>query len=95
MIKIEDVIVPTKGTAKYFNITALNFPMNPSSVTFYWQILSEVEQIEDELVTNKPGSSLIDGNIVMTQEEYSAWGDDDTYVINWALAKLGFVALPV
>jgi hypothetical protein len=95
MIKIEDVIVPTKGTAKYFNITALNFPMNPSSVTFYWQILSEVEQIEDELVTNKPGSSLIDGNLAMTQEEYSAWGDDDTYVINWALAKLGFVALPV
>ncbi len=95
MIKIEDVIVPTKGTAKYFNITALNFPMNPSSVTFYWQILSEVEHIEDELVTNKPGSSLIDGNLAMTQEEYSAWGDDDTYVINWALAKLGFVALPV
>jgi len=95
MIKIEDVIVPTKGTAKYFNITALNFPMNPSSVTFYWQILSEVEQIEAELVVNKPGSSLIDGNLAMTQEEYSAWGDDDTYVINWALAKLGFVALPV
>jgi hypothetical protein len=31
----------------------------------------------------------------MTQAEYAAWGDDDTYVINWALAKLGFVALPV
>ena len=95
MIKIEDVVVPTKGTAKYFNIVALNFPMNPSSVTFYWQILSEVEEIQDELVTTKPGSSLIDGNITMNQAEYAAWGDDDTYVINWALSQLGFVALPV
>jgi hypothetical protein len=95
MIKIEDVVIPTKGTAKYFNIIALNFPMNPSSVTFYWQILSEVEETVEEVVTLKSGNSLMDGNLVMTQEEYTAWGDDDTYVINWALAKLGFVALPV
>jgi hypothetical protein len=95
MIKIEDVVIPTKGTAKYFNIIALNFPMNPSSVTFYWQILSEVEETVEEVVTLKSGNSLMDGNLVMTQEEYAAWGDDDTYVINWALAKLGFVALPV
>ena len=95
MIKIEDVVVPTKGSAKYFNIVALNFPMNPSSVTFYWQILSEVEETINEVVTTKPGSSLIDGNITMNQEEYAAWGDDDTYVINWALSQLGFVALPI
>jgi len=95
MIKIEDVVIPTKGTAKYFNIIALNFPMNPSSVTFYWQILSEVEETVEEVVTLKSGNSLMDGNLVMTQEEYTAWGDDDAYVINWALAKLGFVALPV
>jgi hypothetical protein len=95
MIKIEDVVIPTKGTAKYFNIIALNFPMNPSSVTFYWQILSEVEETVEEVVTLKSGNSLMDGNLVMTQAEYAAWGDDDTYVINWALSELGFVALPV
>ncbi len=63
MIKIQDVIVPTKGTAKYFNIIALNFPMNPTSVTFYWQIFSETQNEEQEPI---PGSSLMDGNIVMT-----------------------------
>lgn len=93
MTKIEDIIVPTKGTAKYFNVIALNFPMNPSSVTFYWQILSEVEQIEDELVTSKPGNSLMDGNLTMTKEEYDAWASDDTYVINWACNKLNFTIL--
>jgi hypothetical protein len=29
----------------------------------------------------------------MTSEEYAAWGNDDSYVLNWALAKLGFVEL--
>ena len=93
MIKILDVIVPTKGTAKYFNIIALNFPMNPTSVTFYWQIFSEVEETEDELVVNKPGSSLMDGNLVMNAQQYALWSTDDSYVTNWALAELGFTKL--
>jgi hypothetical protein len=93
MIKIQDVIVPTKGTAKYFNIIALNFPMNPTSVTFYWQIFSEVEETEDELVVSKPGSSLMDGNLVMNAEQYALWSTDDSYVTNWALAELGFTKL--
>ena len=93
MIKILDVIVPTKGTAKYFNIIALNFPMNPTSVTFYWQIFSEVEETEDELVVSKPGSSLMDGNLVMNAEQYALWSTDDSYVTNWALAELGFTKL--
>ena len=93
MIKILDVIVPTKGTAKYFNIIALNFPMNPTSVTFYWQIFSEVEETEDELVVSKPGSSLMDGNLVMNAEQYALWSTDDSYVTDWALAELGFTKL--
>ena len=93
MIKIQDIIVPTKGTAKYFNIIALNFPMNPTSVTFYWQIFSEVEETEDELVVSKPGSSLMDGNLVMNAQQYALWSTDDSYVTNWALAELGFTKL--
>jgi hypothetical protein len=93
MIKIQDIIVPTKGTAKYFNIIALNFPMNPTSVTFYWQIFSEVEETEDELVVNKPGSSLMDGNLVMNAQQYALWSTDDSYVTDWALAELGFIKL--
>jgi hypothetical protein len=88
MIKIQDVVVPTKGTAKYFNIIALNFPMNPPSVTFYWQIFSEVEDEEEQV---KAGSSLMDGNLTMNEEEYNLWAADDSYVVNWALAQLNFV----
>lgn len=90
MIKIQDVVVPTKGTAKYFNLLALNFPPNPTSVTFYWSIHEEVENAaaEGETPTVTSGKALLEGNITMNQETYDSWGSDDTYVIDWALTEL-------
>ena len=96
MIKIQDVVVPTKGTAKYFNIIALNFPMNPTSVSFYWQIFSEVSEPadqSDEQPTLKAGVSLMDGNLTMNETTYNSWANDDTYVIDWALAQLNFTKI--
>jgi len=90
MIKIQDIIVPTKGTAKYFNIIALNFPMNPTSVTFYWQICPEVEDADGNKIA---GNSLMDGNLTMTKEEYDAWGLDDSYVTTWACNQLNFIII--
>ena len=92
MIKIEDVVVPSKGTAKYFNIMCLQLPINKASEatpTFYWNILSE--NLEGEVST--PGATLLDGNLSMTAEEYSFWTTDDGYVIDWALGKLGFIEI--
>ncbi len=90
MIKIEDIVVPTKGTAKYFNIIALNFPMNPTSVSFYWQILSEVENEEGD---KTPGAALMDGNLTMDQAIYDNWGSDDSYVTTWACNELNFTII--
>ena len=90
MIKIEDIVVPTKGTAKYFNIIALNFPMNPTSVSFYWQICSEVENEEG---VKTPGTPLMDGNLTMDQETYANWGSDDSYVTTWACNQLNFIII--
>jgi len=87
MIKIQDVIVPTKGTAKYFNLLALNFPPNPTSVTFYWSIYEESEVNANEL---GPTKLVLEGDLIMDQETYANWGTDDEYVIDWALNQLGF-----
>jgi hypothetical protein len=39
MINIQDVTVPTKGVGKYFQITALNFVVSPTSgIQTYWQV---------------------------------------------------------
>ena len=89
MIEIQPEVVPTKGTGKYFNLLALNFPMNPSSVTFYWQLFTEV--VEDGV--SSPGACILDGNLTMDQQVYSQWGEDDNYCYNWALNELGFTRI--
>lgn len=93
MIKIQDEVVPTKGTGKYFQIQALNFPMNPTSVSFYWQLFNE-ETIQngEETVTGR-GVSILDGNLSMDETTYASWASDDNYVIDWALNELGFTKL--
>ena len=93
MIKIQDEVVPTKGIGKYFQIQALNFPMNPTSVSFYWQLFNE-ETIQngEETVTGR-GVSILDGNLSMDETTYASWASDDNYVIDWALNELGFTKL--
>lgn len=89
MIKIQPENVPTKGEGSYFNLLALNFPMNPTSVTFYWQLYTE-QIVEEQSV---PGVSILDGNLTMDQETYSNWGSNDDYCYDWACDLLGFTKI--
>jgi len=92
--KIQTVTVPARGEGKYFTINALTFPMNATSITFYWQILTETfETVEgSETPVSKPGSSILDGNLIMKEDVIANWGNDDSVVIDWALAELGLTA---
>jgi hypothetical protein len=89
MIKIQPESVPTKGEGVYFNLLALNFPMNPTSVSFYWQLFTE-QVVEEQSV---PGVSILDGNLTMDQETYSNWGSNDDYCYDWACDLLGFTII--
>jgi len=91
MIKIQDINVPTKGTGKYFQITALNFVVGSTTtgIQTYWQIFAETT---DEEGNASSGSMLMDGNLPMDETTYASWGTDDSYVVNWALAELGLTA---
>ena len=96
MTKIQDVVIPSKGTAKYFSIKCLNLDIKKSSEatpTFYWAIQTEVTNTVNEAETLALGQTILEGNLSMTAEEYTLWGTDDAYVIDWALAKLGFVEI--
>jgi hypothetical protein len=92
--KIQTVTVPARGEGKYFTINALTFPMNATSISFYWQILTETfETVEgSETPVSKPGSSILDGNLIMKEDVIATWGNDDSVVIDWALSELGLTA---
>lgn len=96
MIKIENVVVPSKGTGKYFALKCLNLDLNKSSESapsFYWEVKTATPYAIDEVQTEIPGETILNGNLTMSKEEYALWGEDDSYPIDWALAKLEFVEL--
>ena len=82
MTTIKPISVPTKGIGILFQIVALNFPMNPESVTFYWQVFEANE--------GNFGSQVLEGNLTMDKETYSRWNNDDNFVIEWACNLLNF-----
>ena len=94
MIKIENVVVPSKGTGKYFTIDCLQIKLNRQSKfapTLYWEVKKATPYAIDEVQVEIPGDTILSGNLHMTEEEYAQWTLDDGYVIDWALDKLGFV----
>lgn len=92
MIEINDVTVPTKGTGKYFRISALDFMVSPTNgINTYWQVFSQ-HTFEGELV---PNVCILDGNLQMPQSVYDTWGTDDNVIIDWALTELGFTKVGV
>ena len=96
MTKIEPIEVPTQGIGKYFTLKCLQIDLKKSSEaapTFYWELKTAVPYAVDEVQTEIPGTTILAGNLYMTVEEYAVWGADDSYAINWALNKLGFVEL--
>jgi len=92
MIKIEEITIPAKGTGKYFGLECLPFGINrenKSSPVFKWNIKNSIiREIEGEQI-EFPGIVILEGTLSMTEEEYSQWTVEDSYVINWALEKLG------
>jgi hypothetical protein len=82
MIQIKPVEIPDKGIGTFFEIIALNFPMNPQQVSFYWELYTNLEK----------ENCVMNGNLYMSQTVYEGWTNDDNYVINWALSELNFEA---
>ena len=95
MIKIQDVVVPTKGTGKYLSTRALTFDLTPTNgISLYWAIHTEKVSTDEEGVeTKEPGGMILEGNLNMPQSAYEEWGLDDQYVIDWVANELKLTLL--
>jgi hypothetical protein len=96
MNKIEDLVVPTKGTGKYLEVRALTFNLTPTSgITLYWAVYTETSSLDENgLEVQTPGSIVLEGNLHMPQEQYELWGTNDTFVIEWAATQLYLTLIP-
>lgn len=81
MAKIQPVVFPIIGTATDLNLRVLPFGMDDITATFYYSVETE---------ENK---KCAEGNLTMTPEEFSGWGADNNYCLQWAANKLGLTLI--
>jgi hypothetical protein len=95
MNKIQDIVVPTKGTGKYLEVRALTFNLTPTNgISLYWAIYTEQTNTDEEGVETKtPGSIILEGNLSFPQDQYELWGTDDSFVTDWALTELNLTKI--
>ena len=81
-VAIQPVVFPlNEGTATRMTVLVLNFPTDAVTATTYYQLLTE------------EGAQLRQGNYTLTEEEFAAWGTDNTYVNQCVADAIGVVLI--
>ena len=81
-VAIQPVVFPlNEGTATRMTVLVLNFSTDAVTATTYYQLLTE------------EGAQLRQGNYTMTEEEFAAWGTDNTYVNQCVADAIGVVLI--
>jgi hypothetical protein len=68
MTRIEPIIFPITGTATKLSVLVLNFLTDAVTATTYYQLLTD------------DGVQCLQGNYQLTEEEFAAWGQDNSYI---------------
>jgi hypothetical protein len=74
MAKIQPVVFPLNaGTATELSVLILNFPTDATTCTTYYELKSEaIEETTAKVLSN--------GNYTLTETEFAAWGEDNSWV---------------
>ena len=80
MAKIQPIVFPLNvGTATEMSVLILNFETNATTCTTYYELKTD------------EGAVLTNGNYTLTEDEFAAWGTDNTWVENCVAMAIGVV----
>jgi hypothetical protein len=85
----------TSKTAEFLQVTGINDNYE-SSATNYWQLFAKVTDAEG---VESAGESVAQGNLTISGQDYTDWGDQPAMAINawiydWVANQLNLVILP-
>ena len=85
MAKIQPIVFPLNaGTATEMSVLILNFQTDATTCTTYYELKSEATE-------EVPSKVLSNGNYTLTEEEFAAWGEDNTWVETCVANAIGVV----
>jgi hypothetical protein len=78
MAKIQPIVFPLNaGTATEMTVLILNFETNATTCTTYYELKTD------------EGKVLSNGNYTLTEDEFSAWGEDNSWVTECVASAIG------
>jgi len=85
MAKIQPIKFPlNQGTATEMSVLILNFETSATTCTTYYELKTEATE-------EVPSKVLSNGNYTLTEEEFAAWGNDNTWVETCVANAIGVV----
>lgn len=81
MAKIIPVTFPIVGDATNLNVMVLNFLTDAKTCTLQF------------ILTTEQNTRCIDGTYQLTEEEFNAWGDDNSYLDMLLADRLGITII--
>lgn len=82
MSNIEPVNFPIYGEATTLNVTVFSFPTDALTTNTTWTL------------NTAEGLQCAIGNYMMTEEQFAAWGQDNTVVDGYVAQAIGVVIVP-
>lgn len=82
MSNIEPVVFPIVGTATKLAVTILPFSTSAETAQTYYELQTD------------EGAVCINGNYTMTNDQYDAWGADNSVVDGYVAEHLGVTIIP-
>lgn len=87
MAKIQPIVFPlNQGTATEMSVLILNFETSATTCTTYYELKSEGTE-------ETPSKVLSNGNYTLTEQEFAAWGSDNTWVETCVANAIGVTIL--
>jgi hypothetical protein len=81
-VAIQPIVYPlNEGTATRMTVLVLNFETTATTCTTYWQLLTE------------EGKQLAQDNYTLTEEQFLAWGVDNSVVNEYVAEAIGVVII--
>jgi hypothetical protein len=81
MSNIEPIDFPIVGTAVKLSVLVMNFATDAETAGTYYQLLTEDDK------------QCLSGNYYMTEEQFAAWGQDNSVVDGYVAEHLGVTIL--
>ena len=83
MAQIQPIVFPLVGTATTLEVTVLSFPTSATTAI-----------TQNRLLTDGGAECIPPWNYYLTEEQFAAWGQDNTVVDDYVAQDKGLVIIP-